>query len=64
MKTYEITICNETFNLNREEIKTILTETAFKFFWRTHLQGGDIKFGIGSVKEYFKHQFQKEEATV
>lgn len=57
-KEYKITINHETFNLTWSEIKTLLTETAFKFFNRVHRQGGEIRFGKGSIKDEFKPQFE------
>lgn len=61
MKTYEITINNEKVELTKTEIKTILTKQGFKFWNRVRLQGGEIKLGIGSVKDYFKERLFEEE---
>lgn len=56
MKQYEVEICGSKYELDLPTLKCLLTERAFKLFWRVRLQGGVINLNINSIREELRNE--------
>ncbi len=56
MKLYKVEICGSEYELDLPTLKSLLTERAFKLFWRVKLQGGVINFNMNSIRKELRNE--------
>jgi len=56
MKLYKVEICGEEYELDLPTLKSLLTERAFKLFWRVRLQGGVINLSMNSIRKELRNE--------
>ena len=56
MKLYKVEICGEEYELDLPTLKGLLTERAFKLFWRVRLQGGVVNLSINSIRKEWRDE--------
>jgi len=56
MNLYKVEICGEEYELDLPTLKGLLTERAFKLFWRVRRQGGVVNLNINSIRKEWRDE--------
>ena len=57
MKTYNISICQQNFELTDDCLRSLLTERAYKLYRKVRIQGGSVDFSMKAINpKYLKNE--------
>ena len=55
-KQYKVTLVGVELELEKEELKSVLTEKGFQLANKVIRQGGELSFGVNSINPELKNQ--------
>ena len=56
MNLYKVEICGSEYELDLPTLKSLLTERAFKLFWRVRRQGGVVNLNMNSIRKELRNE--------